>query len=133
MKMLDINGNLVRVDVREASFPMKAKSKSILQGLVGQKLRELYPSSVILEEFFIPGHGCRLSVDFFLPGRGIVIECQSSIHEKFSPFHHGQRTASTFHKQVRNDSVKSAWAENNGFQFIEIWSEKDIKTLSENR
>lgn len=54
MKMFDINGDLINVDVRPSSYPIRGYSKSNLQGQIGTLLQEKFPIEPILEEFIIP-------------------------------------------------------------------------------
>src|SRR5688572_5099740 len=115
MRMFDIDGNLVNVDVRESRHPLKAMSKSTLQGAAGQKLKEKYPLESILEEFPIPGS--RMSVDFFIPKKKLIVECDGIQHKEFTPFFHGDIMASkAFANQKSRDRIKDQWAEMNGFR-----------------
>jgi very-short-patch-repair endonuclease len=78
----------------------------------------------VLEDFTIPGS--QLSVDFFLPTLGYVIEVQGSQHKKHSDFFHGEKTKLKFAGQMKRDNQKAQWAEQNGFTFIEIVQKDDI-------
>jgi hypothetical protein len=128
MKLYNINGDLVQVDIRPSTKPVKFKSKSILQGKVGQYLEQKYPRDNILEEFVIPGS--RLSVDFFLPKRGLVCEIQGEQHDSYKPFFHGDlSTAGGYGKQISKDREKAQWADMNGFKLVEIRTEEDLGQL----
>lgn len=126
MKIFDINGKLQNIDVRPSSYPLKSRSKSILQDKVKEYLISKYPRSGILEEFIIPGS--RLSVDFFLPKEGLVFEIQGIQHSEHNPFFHGDKRENKYASQKRRDMKKVEWAETNGFKLIEIFEEKDLKT-----
>lgn len=119
MRLFDINNQPVKVDVRQSKYPLKAQSKSILQKRVGEILTDIYPRDSILEEFTVPGS--RLSVDFFLPKRNIVVEVQGRQHKEHVSFFHGDRELSTkYARQKSNDRIKSHWCDLNNFQMIEI-------------
>jgi very-short-patch-repair endonuclease len=129
MKMYDLHENLVNVDVRQSSFPLKAKSKSNLQGQVGQYLQDKFPRQVILEEFTIPGS--RLSVDFFMPGMKppVVIEIQGIAHDQYTPFFHKDRASGKYAGQITRDRQKNQWCQTNGYELIEIRTPEDMKEL----
>lgn len=128
MKLFDINGDLVQVDVRGSKHPIRGKSKSKLQGITGKKLEELYPYDEVLEEFTIPGS--QLRCDFFLPKRKLVVEVGSDLHQEFTPFFHGDKTTSTkFSRQVGRDMQKHSWCEINEFKLVDVLSEEDLEKL----
>jgi hypothetical protein len=128
MKLYDINGKLVNVDIKQSSYPIKGKSKSILQGKVGEYLQEKYRFEVILEEFVIPSS--RLSVDFFIPKQGIVIEIDGVQHDKHVPyFHKDQKVSTKFAGQVKRDINKEQWVLYNNYTMIRINNEEDITKL----
>jgi very-short-patch-repair endonuclease len=128
MKLYDINGELVQTDIRPSNKPVKFKSRSILQGKVGEKLQELYPRDTILEDFTIPGS--RLSVDFFLPKREMVIEIDGIQHSEYTPFFHGPlSTSGGYGKQVSRDRQKEGWCSMNGFKLIRIEKDEDLDQL----
>lgn len=126
MKLFDINGNLVVVNISGIKNPVRQVSKSSLQTLVGDYLLLKYPRYTILEDFVIPGS--RMSVDFFMPNKRLVIEVQGKQHDEHVPFFHGSRQyAQHYAKQKLRDMKKVEWAEINGFKFIEIRSKDDVK------
>lgn len=129
MKMFDINGEIVKVDVRPSTYPLRGVSKSKLQSLCGQFLQDKFPREPILEEFTIPGS--RMSVDFFLPQIKLCVEINGIQHSQHSNFFHGDRNTSTkFAKQKMRDSQKSYWCELNGFKLVNIETEEDFKCLT---
>ena len=127
MWMTNINGRKVSVDVRQSSHPMRESSKSSLQSLVGSILTEKYPYDTILEEFFIPGS--RLSFDFFLPRKMLVIECDGRQHDEYIGFFHGDRVSGGFGKQVSRDMLKEKWAQENKIRLVRI--KQKCKTTKE--
>lgn len=126
MKIYDIHGVLQNVDVRSSSYPTKAIHPSVLQGKTCDIL--LSKHDIVLEEFVIPGG--RLRVDFFMPRQGIVVETNGEQHGKHVNFFHGDINNSAFHSQVKRDIDKIRWCEMNGFEYIEIWNEKDLIKLN---
>jgi len=120
MKMFDVNGEMVNVDVRERSYPMKKSSRSKIQQNTGEILRSLMPREVILEEFSVPSS--RLKVDFFVPLKEIVVEVQGKQHNEHVPFFHGdKKTSVALGKQRQRDIQKNEWIDRNGFILVEIF------------
>lgn len=129
MKMYNVRGEFVHVDVRGSCYPIKFKSKSCLQGKVGSWLTEKFPREEILEEFSVPGS--RYHVDFFVPGIGLVIEINGDQHYEHIPHFHGNKLTSTkFAKQIGRDRKIAEWAEVNGFLLVEIQTEKDLEKIN---
>lgn len=122
--MLDVDNNMVNVDVRPSRYLVGRTYRSALQRETADAIGETFPSQVVLEDFTIPGS--HLSVDFFLPTLGYVIEVQGAQHAQHNDFFHGDKTKLKFSDQIRRDNKKSQWAEQNGFTFIEITEKDDI-------
>jgi hypothetical protein len=131
MKMFDIDGEYISVDVRPSSYPIKSKSRSTLQGQTAQALQDKYPRQTILEDFTIPGS--RMSVDFLLPNLGMVIEVNGRQHDQHVPYFHGDKSTSLdFAKQLSRDRRKQEWAELNSFVWIEIRTKEDLEEFINN-
>lgn len=126
MKLFDIEGKLVQVDIKQSSYPIKAVSKSILQGKVAEFLQDKYPFYTILEEFKIPG--ARLFLDLYIPKLSQAYEVQSIIHQK-SGYFHGDKLLCNYAKQIKRDNKKIEWCLMNKIDLIEIYSEKDLEKL----
>lgn len=127
--MFDINEELVNVDVKPSTYPIKGISKSKLQTVVAEILTEKFPREPILEEFIIPGS--RMSVDFFLPLKQIVVEIDGRQHQEFTPFFHGDKaTSNKFANQIKNDRQKTYWCEINKYKLIRIIDKKDLEQLN---
>ncbi len=124
MKMYDINNNLVNVDVRESSYPIRNRHPSEFQAKVYEKIREKYPNEIVLEEYNVCGS--KLRIDFFLPRLGIAIEASPEHHVKHTKFFHGDRNSGKFAGQIRRDITKEKFIEINGFKLIVIEDEKDL-------
>ncbi len=130
MKLLDINGRDISIipPVFTSSFNQNSRSK--LQKTTREKIINRFPQETIYEDFNVPGS--RLSVDFFLYKRKLVIEVDGKQHQVFSAFHHGDRTVEKkFAKQTNNDVRKSNWCDINGFKLIRVVTEKDLGQLDE--
>jgi hypothetical protein len=130
MKMFDIDGELVSIDVRPSSYPIKSKSRSSLQGQTAEALVDRFPRQDVLEDFTIPGS--RMSVDFFLPGLRMVIEVQGRQHDQHVPHFHGNKATSLdFAKQLVRDRKKKEWADMNSFDWLEIRTKEDLTKISD--
>lgn len=127
MNILDINGNRIKIRIDPEKFSLKRTFRSDLQSVVAERLTNKYPHDTILEDFTIPGS--KLSVDFFIPNRRLVIECNGQQHDHYVSFYHGDRGNTNFAKQKNRDAKKSYWCEINSFQLIEVWSEDDISKI----
>jgi hypothetical protein len=127
MKLLDIRGNLVKIDVRPSSYPIREVGVSKLQKMVGDSLQENFPSYIILEEFTIPGSKLRL--DFFLPMKMLAIEIDGRQHFERVQFFHPNN--SSFPKQMARDDKKEDWCKINNIHLIRIIDENDISKIYE--
>jgi hypothetical protein len=80
-------------------------------------LRQYWETSTILEEFVIPGS--KLRADLINLTSKIFLEVSpNSTHKKFNPFMHGSRIG--FLGTIKRDEQKRVWAEQNGFQYVEL-------------
>lgn len=126
MKLLNLKGQIVNVDVRQSTYPLRDVSKSKLQKLTQLRLLFLYPNATILEEFTVPNE--RLFLDFYIPLKKLAVEVQSIIHEK--PVLHFHKSMDGFGKQIKRDRRKAEFCEINGIKLIEIWTEEDLEKLN---
>ncbi len=81
-------------------------------------LKGLYPLDRLLEEVGLPGCPTRLTADFFVPLRKLLVEVQGRQHEEFVPHFHGSREG--FAASRRRDNDKRKWAELNGLTLVEL-------------
>ena len=89
-------------------------------------LKEYWESSIVLEEFLIPGSKKR--IDLINISAKVVVEVSpNSTHLKFNSFMHGSRPG--FLKTIKSDLVKKDWAEANNFLYIEL-NDSHLKNLS---
>jgi len=128
MKLIDINGNPVIVDVRQSSWPIRGISKSKLQSIIGEKLVKKYPYFEVLEEWRIPG--TMLTFDFFVPKIQKAFEIQGIQHLEHNNFFHGDKaTSNKFAKQIKRDMTKVNWCEMNNIKLVEIFKEEDFNNV----
>lgn len=75
-----------------------------------------FPSEPILEEVPVPGS--RLFLDFYLPGRKLVVEVQGRQHFEFVPHFH--RTRLGFIQSRMRDEHKRGWCLDAGLSWVEL-------------
>ena len=80
-------------------------------------LRLLYPTYTFLEEVPLPGSG-KLSADFYLPWRNIVVEVHGEQHYTFNPHFHG--TKMDFFAAKQRDIKKIEWCNANNIGVVEL-------------
>jgi len=105
------------MDLRPSRYKMKSRAecRSGAQFRFGQRLKQLFPYSNILEEFGLPQSGA-LALDFWLPTEGFAFEIQGAQHTKFVKHFH--RDIQGFRKQQVNDSRKKRWCGLNDITLI---------------
>lgn len=120
MKLTDVYGREISIDVSHRSYPPRTTHRSNRQMGVFTIIKEIYPSDIVLEEFTIPGS--RMSLDFFIPSRRLAIEVQGEQHIKFIKYFHGNRAIDkSFAEQKMRDASKNLWCENNKIRLVEIF------------
>jgi hypothetical protein len=93
------------------------RKRSSLHIRAREILRRLYPMDRVLEEVPLPGSN-KLTADFYLPDRKILVECHGRQHYEFVKHFHG--TKLRFIKARANDSRKVEWCEINDIKYIEL-------------
>ena len=116
MEIKILNGDVIKINLKKYLVENNY-SKSKFQSKIKQRLKQQYPLENIYEEVFIPIE--RFYIDFFIPSRSIVIECQGRQHSKHIKFFH--KTKIEFHKQQNTDRRKKEWCLLNNFRLIEIY------------
>ena len=127
LKIFDINNKLISINVSQRTFPLKPKCKSKKQKQVQSILTDIYKQESVLEDFIIPKS--KLSIDFFIPRLGIVIEVQGKQHINYVSYFHGEKTLFKFQNQQQRDMAKSNWCLINNFELIEINYDDDESTI----
>lgn len=80
-------------------------------------LQELYATSPICEEVWLPGSG-NLSLDFYLPHQRLAIEVQGEQHYKIVGRFHANKKA--FLAGLKRDADKRRWCELNNIRLVEL-------------
>lgn len=110
-------------------YPNDRRSRSEPHLKCRTLLTQMYPMDRFLEELPLPGSN-KLSADFYLPWRNIVIEVHGEQHYKFIPFFHGNKMK--FLESRQRDLKKIDWCNMNNigvielphFETLEIWRDK---------
>jgi hypothetical protein len=85
-------------------------------------LRRVYPLDRVLEEVYLPG--VKLTADFVLPLRRLVVEVHGEQHYTFNPFFHGSRFG--FAASLRRDREKADWCRANALELVVFkWDDGD--------
>lgn len=126
MKLTKLKGDsLVHYNIKP--YIIKWDRKVSGPQLTVKKFLEPYwKNHIVCEEFRILGSLLRIDLINFT--KKIVVEISPrALHVDFNKFMHGGRGG--FLKKLQSDAEKLAWAEKNGFKFVEVYDE-DIKNLS---
>jgi len=86
----------------------------------------LYPywkGDLVFEE--MPLIGSRMTFDIVNYTKKVCIEFQGKQHTEYVKHFHGSRTGK-FLGQIKRDMKKHDWCQINGFELIEIFSEKEL-------
>lgn len=99
---------------------------SVLAESIFLLLRELFPFTKIVKEYFITYKGQRLFVDFYLPSFLIAIEVHGKQHDEFVLHYHG--SADGWRRHKKRDRLKEEWASVNGIKYVVIREKGAPKT-----
>jgi len=116
MKLKKLNSNQeANINIAKYRIKWDAKCRSNFQYDVKQWFRRYWQNHVCLEEFTIPGS--RLKVDLVNLNKRFLVEIDGLQHTNYNKhFHKGNRSA--WLDQMRRDSYKRNWAEDNGFTLL---------------
>lgn len=108
---------------REYSWRPKGKKRegSSYHRQARELLAELFPLELRLEEVSLPG--TRLTADFYLPGRKLLVEVHGEQHYCFTGHFHEFKL--DFYKGQHRDTIKKQWAETNGISYVELPYDKE--------
>lgn len=98
-------------------------SRSKIQFLVKQELKEHWESHVVFEEF--PVAGSKMTLDFYNATKKIAIEVQGKQHTRYTPFFHGKNKIN-YISQLRRDHQKREFCEKNNIRLVEIYYDDEI-------
>lgn len=118
MKVNGLDGRLYawRLDGRSPrADDTRARSSYHLRAR--QLLAELFPFDRRLEEVPLPGSG-KLSADFVVVGRQLVVEVHGEQHYEYVQHFHGDPAG--FARSLARDSRKREWCDLNRFAYVEL-------------
>lgn len=131
MRVVDLEGNEYNLKLtrRKINDEFQSEGHKYARGL----LKAIYPNDNLFEEItIVPG----LIVDFIIPLRRLIVECQGRQHYEFNEFMHGDHIK--FNAQKNRDNKKKKWAELNNFVLIELddtkkdtWKDKILGAYDE--
>jgi very-short-patch-repair endonuclease len=111
-----LNGSHTKINLKKY-LSDKNFSRSKFQKSIKIRLLQQYPDDNIFEEVYVPVE--KFYLDFFIPSRFMVIECQGRQHVEHVKFFH--RTKIDFNKQQERDGRKREWCKLNNFKLVEIY------------
>lgn len=126
MKLYSLSGRLINKNVNKRRVDWNGKSRSILQRMVKDILREIWELDIVYEEF--PVFGSRYSLDFYNASKCIALEVQGKQHTQYNQFFHGKNRLN-FGEQLKRDGMKRDFCDTNDIRLIEIF-EEDRSELS---
>jgi len=105
----NLSGNLVNAgDIRpKSSYHLQCRAL----------LKEMFPTSPVCEEVFLPGSG-NLRLDFYLPHQRMAIEVHGEQHYKLKSMFHSNKAA--FLSAKKRDVDKIKWCENNNIRLVAL-------------
>lgn len=120
MRFKDLNGRLRFLNIEKRRIKWDEPSLSKFQFQIKQFLKKYWGNHICYEE--MPMVGTRLRIDLYNANRKIAIECNGDQHTKYNEFFHAGNRINYWH-QIRRDSVKYEWCQNNGITLIDIYPE----------
>lgn len=120
MKIIGLDGEVYHLNISKNSHARgvvsshHARARDLLVGL--------YPLELVFEEVTLPGSktlmGKNLVVDFYLPGKSLMVEVHGEQHYKFVEHFHGNKLE--FARAKMRDKNKREWCELNGVVLVEF-------------
>ncbi len=115
MKVIGLDGKTYTLKMNEAGILDENRSSFHLK--CRELLKELYPLDRIFEEVSLPGSN-KLTADFLIPLRRLLIEVHGIQHYQYSSHFHKDK--SQFFKGKSRDTDKKKWAELNNWFYVEL-------------
>lgn len=119
MKVKLLNGTEENINLKKYTVDKDGFCKSKFQKNIRDELIKKYPQDIICEELYVRGE--KFYLDFFIPGRNMVIEVNGKQHTEHIKYFH--KTIVAFNKQKASDQRKRDWCNLNKFKLIEIYDE----------
>lgn len=129
MKAIDLDNNPIIFPPTGYIVPLDdLRPRSELHIKCRELLRELFPTLIVLEEVPVNVRwGKTLYLDFYLPQKKLIIECDGGQHDEYTPFFH--KTVANFRKSQSNDRMKEEWAKLNNIRLVRIKAADNIEEL----
>jgi very-short-patch-repair endonuclease len=98
------------------------KSRSIMQEMVKEFLKEFWWHDIVFEEF--PVAGSRMTFDFYNDTTRVAVEVQGRQHDEYVKYFH--RNKLEFLKQKRRDADKREYCKINDIKLAEVRGEDKL-------
>lgn len=121
MKLKDINGRETSINHKNSDAPYKSN----IQAECGAIIQDFFPFENLWKEFTIPGS--RLSIDFLLPRRKLVVEVDGRQHDEYVAHFHGHPGKKGFAESKKRDTMKEQWCSENGFLAIRVKTANELR------
>ncbi len=120
LRFKKLNSNAYATVKRPETLRVKwnGPCRSNFQKTVKQFLEPYWSRHQVFEEMPVPGTPLRC--DLVNLSRKIVVESNGMQHDKYNKFFH-RGNVDAWLDQINRDNQKRLWAQQNGFQFIEIY------------
>ena len=118
MRFKDLQGRLRFLNIEKRRVKWDDASLSKFQFNIKQFLKPYWSYNIVYEE--MPLVGTRLRLDLYNATRKIGIECNGKQHTDFNPFFHADSRIN-YLAQIRRDSKKYQWCQNNSITLIDIY------------
>lgn len=125
MDFYDLKGRKKSIkNIRRYLVNWSKPTRSKFQDAAKKFFYPYWCSDIVLEE--CPLVGTLLKFDFVNVSKKIVAEISGQQHLKHIPHFHGKNPVGKFLGQIKRDMKKHDWAEINGYELVEIYSEKEL-------
>lgn len=124
MKFKSLDGTFHSKDIERYRWESGGASRG--ERMLGEKLRALFPNSIIYSQ--LPCVGTQLRIDFYIHAIKIAFEFDGAQHNTFNAHFH--KTRRRFQRAKDNDLKKQEWCDVNGIELIRL-TEEDLDRLEE--
>lgn len=125
MIFLDLRGREKKLkNASRYRIDWNSKTRSKFQDATKKFLYPYWKGDAVLEE--CPLVGTLLKFDFINLSKKIICEPSGAQHTKHIAHFHGKNPVGKFLSQIKRDMKKHEFADANGYQLIEIYSEEEL-------
>lgn len=125
MTFLDLKGRKKTIkNIRRYVVGWNKPTRSKFQDAAKRFFYPYWKSDIVLEE--CPLVGSLMKFDFVNVSKKIIAEISGQQHCKHVPHFHGKNPVGKFLGQIKRDMKKHEFADLNGYQLVEIYSEKEL-------